>query len=35
MEFCVWKGKSINCIAHALPDEKIYGFDSFKGLPED
>ena len=35
MEFGVWKGKSINCIADALPDEKIYGFDSFEGLPED
>lgn len=35
LEFGVWSGKTINCIADCLPDNTIYGFDSFQGLPED
>jgi hypothetical protein len=34
-EFGVWQGKVVNAIALALPNKKIYGFDSFYGLPED
>ncbi len=34
LEFGVWKGNTINLIANTVPDKKIYGFDSFKGLPE-
>ena len=33
-EFGVWKGESINYIAGRVKD-KIHGFDSFEGLPED
>ncbi len=33
-EFGVYKGTTINCIASHCPDEKVYGFDSFEGLPE-
>lgn len=35
MEFGVASGKSINFLARHLPDERLYGFDSFEGLPED
>ena len=35
LEFGVYKGGSINFISSILPDEIIYGFDSFEGLPED
>lgn len=35
MEFGVFKGTSINILAGLLGDKKIYGFDSFEGLPED
>lgn len=35
LEFGVFKGKIINMIAESLPKKKIYGFDSFDGLPED
>lgn len=35
LEFGVWKGASINRIASLVPDRMVYGFDSFKGLPED
>ena len=35
LEFGVFQGRSINIIAEKFPDQKIYGFDSFKGLPED
>ena len=35
LEFGVASGKSINFIARSLPQETIYGFDSFEGLPED
>jgi hypothetical protein len=34
MEFGVWKGKSLRVIANAF-DQTVYGFDSFRGLPED
>lgn len=34
LEFGVWEGKSINYIAAQKPNERIYGFDSFEGLPE-
>ena len=35
LEFGVFQGVTINCLAFALPDRKIIGFDSFEGLPED
>lgn len=35
LEFGVWQGGSINYLANKLKPEKIYGFDSFQGLPED
>jgi predicted O-methyltransferase YrrM len=34
LEFGVFSGKSINQIARKFPDQKVYGFDSFEGLPE-
>lgn len=34
LEFGVFKGHSINQIASLRPDDKIFGFDSFAGLPE-
>ena len=34
MEFGVASGYSVNVLADALPDKTVYGFDSFKGLPE-
>lgn len=34
-EFGVFQGSSINRVARELPNKTIYGFDSFKGLPED
>ena len=34
LEFGVYKGTSINFISSLIPDKKIYGFDSFEGLPE-
>jgi len=33
LEFGVFKGESINYIAKKFPDEIVYGFDSFEGLP--
>lgn len=33
-EFGVYTGKTINHIAKNLPNYKVYGFDSFQGLPE-
>lgn len=33
-EFGVAKGKSINVLADKLKNHKLYGFDSFEGLPE-
>jgi len=36
LEFGVWEGSSIRGVRKALgPEYKIYGFDSFEGLPED
>ena len=35
LEFGVYKGTSINFISSLIPDKKIYGFDSFGGLPEE
>jgi hypothetical protein len=34
-EFGVWSGNTINFLASLLPESKVYGFDSFEGLPED
>jgi tetratricopeptide (TPR) repeat protein len=34
LEFGVFSGHTINIIADAFPERTIYGFDSFKGLPE-
>jgi predicted O-methyltransferase YrrM len=34
MEFGVFRGATIRLIAGRCPKEKIYGFDSFEGLPE-
>jgi predicted O-methyltransferase YrrM len=35
LEFGVASGRTVNHIANVLKNEKIYGFDSFDGLPED
>lgn len=35
MEFGVATGTTINQIATLIPHKKVYGFDSFLGLPED
>jgi hypothetical protein len=34
MEFGVFSGNTINLIADKLSGDKVYGFDSFQGLPE-
>jgi hypothetical protein len=34
LEFGVWKGESINFLARAIPQCKVFGFDSFQGLEE-
>ena len=34
LEFGVYKGTTIRLIAKHCPSEGVYGFDSFKGLPE-
>ena len=34
LEFGVYRGTTVNQIAELLPNNKIYGFDSFEGLPE-
>jgi hypothetical protein len=34
LEFGVWQGQSLRTLAQIF-DQKIYGFDSFQGLPED
>ncbi|WP_417725763.1 methyltransferase domain-containing protein [Salipiger sp.] len=34
LEFGVFKGGSIRAMAHARPDRRFTGFDSFEGLPE-
>lgn len=35
LEFGVFKGITINHLASARPERRFYGFDSFRGLPED
>ena len=35
LEFGVYEGKSINLISYLVEPKKVYGFDSFIGLPED
>jgi Methyltransferase domain len=35
LEFGVFSGHTINIIAKKLAHQEIYGFDAFKGLPED
>jgi hypothetical protein len=35
LEFGVYRGKTITQIAGFLSDRRIWGFDSFEGLPED
>jgi len=35
MEFGVYEGGTINFIAGLNPTKTIYGFDGFKGLPEE
>ncbi len=35
LEFGVFEGLSINYLASLIPNETIYGFDSFEGLSED
>lgn len=34
-EFGVYSGITITLIAQLFPDKRLYGFDSFQGLPED
>lgn len=34
LEFGVFKGATARLIAKRCPSEKVYGFDSFRGLPE-
>jgi hypothetical protein len=35
LEFGVFKGKSLKMLSEHFPDQKVFGFDSFEGLPED
>jgi hypothetical protein len=35
LEFGVFSGTTINCLAEERPDLQFHGFDSFEGLPED
>lgn len=35
LEFGVYMGKTIKHIAYQFPNQTIWGFDSFEGLPED
>ena len=35
LEFGVYKGDSLRWFADRFPDRRVYGFDSFKGLPQD
>jgi hypothetical protein len=35
LEFGVFKGESLRLIAERFPGRRIFGFDSFEGLPED
>lgn len=34
LEFGVYRGRTLRSLAEALPDRKLFGFDSFTGLPE-
>lgn len=34
LEFGVFSGRTINALAESLPNQVLYGFDSFEGLPE-
>jgi len=34
LEFGVFSGRTINALADKLPNHRLYGFDSFEGLPE-
>jgi hypothetical protein len=34
LEFGIWKGASIRHVANRVSPRKVYGFDSFEGLPE-
>lgn len=34
LEFGVWSGVTINIMAEKFPNDKLHGFDSFEGLPE-
>ena len=34
LEFGVYRGKTINHISSHWPDQSVWGFDSFQGLPE-
>lgn len=35
LEFGVFKGKSLTMLSEHFLDQKVFGFDSFEGLPED
>jgi hypothetical protein len=35
LEFGVYQGSTINFMAEKFPNQTLYGFDSFEGLPED
>ena len=35
VEFGVWRGKSLRWFSEKFPNATVFGFDSFKGLPED
>ncbi len=35
LEFGVWSGTTLNIIAKNRGDQRVWGFDSFEGLPED
>lgn len=35
LEFGSWSGRTINHLAGELPRHRLFGFDSFEGLPED
>ena len=34
LEFGVFSGRTINALAECLPNQNLWGFDSFEGLPE-
>jgi predicted O-methyltransferase YrrM len=34
LEFGVFSGRTVNCMAEQLPEARVFGFDSFEGLPE-